>query len=47
MKWAVEVGSGAIIFIPDFIKFGSGIKMLMADGDTQTHGQHGDLISLL
>jgi hypothetical protein len=39
MKYAVEMGSGAIIFIPNFIKTGSGIQKLI--GGTQTH----DLIS--
>jgi hypothetical protein len=46
MKYAVEMGSGAIIYIPSFIKIGSGIQKLIL-GDTQTHRQHGDLISLL
>jgi hypothetical protein len=34
-KYAVEMGSGAMIYIPSLIKIGSGIKKLM--GDTQTH----------
>jgi hypothetical protein len=34
MKYAVEMGSGAIIYIPSFIKIGSGIQMLIG-GDTQ------------
>jgi hypothetical protein len=29
MKYAVLVGSGAMIYIPSFIKFGSGIQKLM------------------
>jgi hypothetical protein len=29
MKYTVEVGSGAIIDIPDFIKIGSGIQKLI------------------
>jgi hypothetical protein len=29
MKYAVEMGSGAMVYIPNFIKIGSGIKMLM------------------
>jgi hypothetical protein len=28
MKHAVEMGSGAMIYIPRFIKIGSGIQML-------------------
>jgi hypothetical protein len=46
MKYAVEMGSGAMIYIPSFIKNGSGIQKLIC-GDTQTHREHGDLISLL
>jgi hypothetical protein len=34
-KYAVEMGSGAMIYIPSFIKNGSGIQKLMR-GDTQT-----------
>jgi hypothetical protein len=44
VKYAVEMGSGAMIYILSFIKIGSGIQKLM--GDTQTHRHHGDLISL-
>jgi hypothetical protein len=29
MKYAVEMGSGAIIYIPSFIKIGSGIQKLI------------------
>jgi hypothetical protein len=47
MKYAVEMGSGAMIYISSFIKIGPGIQKLMGEGDTQTHRQHGDLISLL
>jgi hypothetical protein len=39
------MGSGAVIYIPSFIEIGSGIKKLI-EGDSQTHKQHGDLISL-
>jgi hypothetical protein len=46
MKYAVEVGSGAIIYIPSFIKIGSSIHKLTGE-DTQTHRQDGDRISLL
>jgi hypothetical protein len=46
MKYAVEMGSGAMIYIPSFIKIGSGIQNLIG-GDSQTHKQHGDCISLL
>jgi hypothetical protein len=40
MKYAVEMGSGAMIYIlylPSFIKIGSGIQKLMGEGVTQTH----------
>jgi hypothetical protein len=47
MKYTVEMGSGALIYIQHFIKTGSGIKKLMGGGDTQTHRQQGDLICLL
>jgi hypothetical protein len=46
VKYAVEMGSGAVIYIPSFIKIGSGILKLMR-GDSQTHRQHEDRISLL
>jgi hypothetical protein len=36
MKYAVEMGSGAMIYIPSFIKIGSGIQKLIG-GDSQTH----------
>jgi hypothetical protein len=32
MKFAIEVGSGAVIYIPSFIKIGSGIQKLMGGG---------------
>jgi hypothetical protein len=34
MKYAVEMGSGAMIYTPSFIKVGSGIQKLMGLGDT-------------
>jgi hypothetical protein len=40
------MGSGAMICIPSFIMIGSAIQKLTM-GDTQTHRQHGDRISLL
>jgi hypothetical protein len=37
MKYAVEMGSGAMIYIPSFIKIGSGIqKLIVGYIDTQT-----------
>jgi hypothetical protein len=46
MKYAVETGSGAMIYIPKFNKewFSKSEVYL---GDTQTHRQHGYRISLL
>lgn len=46
MKYAVEMGSIAIIYISSFIKIGSDTQKLM-EGDTQTHRQDGNHISLL
>jgi hypothetical protein len=47
---AVEMGSGAMIHIPRFVKTVSGIQNLLR-GDTHTntwtHRQQGDLISLV
>jgi hypothetical protein len=39
MRYAVEMGSGAMIHIPSSIKIGSGIQKLRGDThkDTQTH----------
>jgi hypothetical protein len=44
MKYAVEMGSGAMIYIPSFIKIGLGIQKLMGGG---IHRQHGGRMSLL
>jgi hypothetical protein len=48
MKYAVEMGSDAVIFLvhTKFHKDGSGIQKLIGE-DIQTHRQHGDRISLL
>jgi hypothetical protein len=35
MKYAVEMGSGGMIYIPSFIKIGSGIQNLI--GGTHRH----------
>jgi hypothetical protein len=37
MKYAVEVGSDATIYVPNFIKIGSGIEKLIGRGNAQTH----------
>jgi hypothetical protein len=34
MMYAVEMGSGAMIYIPSFIKIGSGIETLLVGEDT-------------
>jgi hypothetical protein len=44
MKYGVRMGSGAMIYIPSFIKIGSEIQKFIR-GDT--HRQQYDLISLL
>jgi hypothetical protein len=46
MKYAVEMGSDATIYTPSFRNIDSGIHKLIA-GDTQTHRQNADVISLL
>jgi hypothetical protein len=43
MKYAVEIGSGAVLYKPSFIKIGQGIQKLIRG----IHRQHGDLIRLL
>jgi hypothetical protein len=43
MKYAIEMESGAMIYIPNFIKIYLGIQEFMGG----IHRQHGDLISLL
>jgi hypothetical protein len=45
MKYAVELGLGAMTYIPSFINIGSGIKKLIGE-DTQTNRQERDRISL-
>jgi hypothetical protein len=47
MKYGVGMGSGAMIYIPSFIKNGSTIRKLIGGGGTQTHRQRGDFINLL
>jgi hypothetical protein len=47
MKYAVKMGSGAMIMhVPSFIKIVSGIQKLIS-WDTQAYKHHGDRISLL
>jgi hypothetical protein len=48
-NWTVEMGLGAVIYAPSFIKIGSGVQKLIGGihRHTQTHGQQRDLISLL
>jgi hypothetical protein len=41
------MGSGAVIYIPSFIKIGSGIQKLIGGLQKHTHRQQRDLISLL
>jgi hypothetical protein len=48
MKYAVEVSSDAVIYVPSFIKIGSAIQKLMGAGlYILTRRQKGDLRSLL
>jgi hypothetical protein len=46
MNYAIEMGSGAMIKIPGFIKICSAIKKLIGR-DTKSYRQHGDCIGLL
>jgi hypothetical protein len=46
MKYTDESDSGVMIYIPSYIKTGSDIQKLI-EGDSQTHGHHGDHTSLL
>jgi hypothetical protein len=43
MKYAVEMGSGAMIYIPSNINIGSGIQKSI--GGIHTHRQHSDIMS--
>jgi hypothetical protein len=47
MKYAVEMGSVAMIYIPSFIKIGSGIQKLVGGIHRHTDTEGGDRISLL
>jgi hypothetical protein len=57
VNYAIETRSDAIIYIPSFIKIGSGIQKLLGEihiqsdrhthTHTHTHTEEGDLISLL
>jgi hypothetical protein len=38
LNYAVEIGSGALIYVRSLIKIGSGVRKLIR-GDTQTHTQ--------
>jgi hypothetical protein len=35
-NWAVVMSSDAVIYVPSFIKIGSGVQNLTGVGDTQT-----------
>jgi hypothetical protein len=44
VKYAVEIGSGAMMYIPSFIKTHLGIQNFIG-GNTPTHRQHRDSIA--
>jgi hypothetical protein len=44
MMYAVWMGSGAMIYIPSFMKNGLAIQKLLWGIHIQTHRQHGDRI---
>jgi hypothetical protein len=46
MKYAVKMGSGAMIYMLSFMKFRSGIQKLIERRHTQTQRQHADSLSL-
>jgi hypothetical protein len=39
MKYAIDVCSGAIIYIPSLIRIGSGIKKLTGRGEIHRHAE--------
>jgi hypothetical protein len=41
------MGSGAMIYIPSFIKIGSGIQKMIRGMHIKAHYQQGDLMNLL
>jgi hypothetical protein len=41
------MGLGAVIYVPSFIKIGSGVQKLIGGIHRHTHRQQRDLISLL
>jgi hypothetical protein len=43
MKYASEMGSGSMIYIPRFVKAVSDVQIFIRD-DSQTHREHGDCI---
>jgi hypothetical protein len=47
MKYAVEMGSGAMIYIASFIKIGSGIQKFIGGTHIPTQRQQGDPIRQL
>jgi hypothetical protein len=47
MEYTVEMDSSAMIYIPNFIKIGSGVQKLMAGRYTDKHRQHEDRINPL
>jgi hypothetical protein len=47
MKYAVGMGSSAVIYVPSSITIGSDVQKLVGVGMiSQIHRQHGDCISL-
>jgi hypothetical protein len=45
MKYVVEMGSGAMVYMPSLMKIGSGVLKLTQE--IHRHRQHGDIISLV
>jgi hypothetical protein len=47
MKYAVEMGSGATIYVPSFIKIGSGIQKLIGERYTDSCNNNPHKVSLI
>jgi hypothetical protein len=45
MKYTIKMGSGAMTYIPSFVRIGSAIQKLI--GGINRHRKHGECISLL
>jgi hypothetical protein len=44
MKYAIHMGSGAMMYIPSFIKIGSGLQKIIGGEDMQTQGHTDSMV---